>query len=306
MLGIDYSAGRPTGRQVAAAGYGFVCRYLSYTAGKNITAGEYADMLANGIAVVLVWETTASRMLGGHQAGIDDARQADYMATRVGHPDTRPIYFACDWDATPAQQTPINAYLDGAASILGRGRVGMYGGYWPLSRALDADTARYGWQTKAWSGSNLDPRAGIVQRIGTVHVGGIACDVNEAHHPDYGQNPYLEEDSMPSAEDLWTWDGIPCRDGDESNNLWQARNALGTTVKQNRQLLAHVATLNQTVAGLANGDRVQVDTDAIVEGVLAGLDPDTLAAAIRDSLGHDIAREVLDALAAALNQDGEA
>lgn len=54
---------------------------------------------------MVVWESTANRALGGRAA-------------------------------QPAQQAAINAYLDGAASVLGRARVGLYGGYGPVSGAF--------------------------------------------------------------------------------------------------------------------------------------------------------------------------
>ena len=35
-----------------------------------------------------------------------------------------PVYYACDWDCTAADQAAVNAYLDGAASVTGRARTG--------------------------------------------------------------------------------------------------------------------------------------------------------------------------------------
>jgi hypothetical protein len=191
LLGLDYAGGRPRGAAIAAAGYKFVVRYLSpggsSLPGKLLTPEEYRDLQNNGIAVVANWETTASRMKGGRPAGIADARAALAQVRAVGHPTTRPIYFSADWDATPADQGPIDEYLRGAATIIGAEQVGIYGGYWPVKRALDNGTARWAWQTGAWSGGNVDPRIHIYQRIGYVTVGGVQCDVNEARKEDYGQ-----------------------------------------------------------------------------------------------------------------------
>lgn len=194
QLGIDYAGGRPGGAAISAAGYAFCVRYLTAGGpglpGKLLTPGEFADLQAHGISVVLNWETTADRMLGGYAVGVADAGEALITARTLGVPDNRPIFFSADWDATLAQQTQIDAYLQGCAAVIGIARVGIYGGYWPVKRALDSGTARWAWQTGAWSGGNRDPRIHLYQRVGTVTVGGIPCDVNEACQlPDFGQHP---------------------------------------------------------------------------------------------------------------------
>ncbi|MGK8510289.1 glycoside hydrolase domain-containing protein [Nocardia asiatica] len=111
------------------------------------------------------WETTAARMLDGYGAGIVDARAGLAQVLRCGGRVDRPIYFSADFDAAPRDQLPINAYLDGAATVLGRADVGIYGGYWPVSRALDAGYATWAWQTDAWSGTNVEARRAIHQTL---------------------------------------------------------------------------------------------------------------------------------------------
>jgi hypothetical protein len=198
MLGLDYAGGHPGGAAITAAGYAFVCRYLSpggpSLPGKLLTQPEYADLMAHGVAVVVNWETTADRMKAGRAAGVADAQMADVVARGVGHPADRPIYFSADFDATPDDQVAIDAYLRGAATVIGLGRVGVYGSYYVCQRCLDNGTAAWVWQTGAWSGGRREPRAHIYQRIGTVTVGDVACDVNEALVPDFGQHPHQEDD----------------------------------------------------------------------------------------------------------------
>lgn len=193
QLGLDYAGGRPGGAAIAEANFAFVCRYLSDGGpglpGKLLTPGEYADLQAHGVRVVLNWETTSNRMLGGHAAGVADGFAANAVAGALGVPGDRPIYFSCDMDATPAQQAVIDEYLQGAASVIGAGRVGIYGSYYVVRRCLDNGTATWAWQTVAWSGGQVEPRAHIYQRGGTVTVGGVPCDVNQAQRPDYGQHP---------------------------------------------------------------------------------------------------------------------
>ncbi|MGH3764607.1 MAG: DUF1906 domain-containing protein [Pseudonocardiaceae bacterium] len=205
ILGLDYGGGRPGGAAIKAAGFRFVCRYLSEGGptlpGKLLTPAECTDLQAHGIAVAVNWETTADRMKAGHSAGVADAQRADAQVRAVGHPADRPVYFSADWDATPADQAKIDDYLRGAASVIGPERVGVYGSYYVCKRCFDNGTARWAWQTGAWSGGNREPRAHIYQRIGFVTVGGVQCDVNEALKPDFGQHP--EGADMTPEEHQW-------------------------------------------------------------------------------------------------------
>ena len=191
ILGLDYAGGRPGGAAIMANGYQFVVRYLSdgglSLPGKLLTAAEYADLQRAGVAVCCNWESTATRMLDGFAAGVSDAQKASAVCMSLGHPPTRPIYFSVDFDATPAQQVNIDAYLDGAASVVSLARTGVYGGFWVVKRCLDNGKAKWGWQTGAWSGGNIDPRIHLYQRIGYVSVNGVECDVNEARQLDFGQ-----------------------------------------------------------------------------------------------------------------------
>jgi glycoside hydrolase-like protein len=192
-LGLDYAGGVPHAAAITSAGYSFVVRYLTAGGpglpGKLLTALEYAALQSAGVAVVFNFETTADRMKGGRAAGIADAKTAHNVITALGAPLDRPIYFSADWDAAPHEQPLIDAYLDGAASVVGLHRVGVYGSYYVVKRCLDNNTARWAWQTGAWSGGQREPRAHIYQRIGFATVGGVECDVNEALQPDFGQHP---------------------------------------------------------------------------------------------------------------------
>ncbi|MFD7847482.1 glycoside hydrolase domain-containing protein, partial [Nocardia sp. NPDC059764] len=140
--------------------------------------------------------------LDGYGAGVTDARAALAQMLRCGGRADRPIYFSADFDATPQQQVPIDAYLDGAASVLGRSNVGIYGGYWPVSRALDAGTATWAWQTVAWSGGRVDPRIAIYQNGEQVIVDGVECDVNQTDRIDFGQwDVETEEPDLTPEQD---------------------------------------------------------------------------------------------------------
>jgi hypothetical protein len=191
--GTDYAFyPHPPVAALKAAGVHFVCRYISPDSandanGKNLLPGEVKALHGAGIAVVVVFESYAGRMKEGKAAGVADAQHAAAVTKALGM-GIIPVYFAADWDATPGDQTAINAYLDGVASVIGRDRTGIYGGYYPVKRALDAGKAVWAWQTLAWSGGQWDSRAHIRQGL-TVTVGGVQVDVDDSRHADYGQWP---------------------------------------------------------------------------------------------------------------------
>ncbi|MFI1096611.1 glycoside hydrolase domain-containing protein [Streptomyces sp. NPDC020917] len=186
--GVDYSWGRPRPGVTAGQGYRFACRYLSYdTTGKNLSASEAQALIAAGLDIVCVWETSASEALGGYAVGAQSARDAQSLAVSCGMPAGRPIYFAVDFDATPGQQAVLDAYFDGVASVLGRGRTGAYGGYYPIQRLFDDGKITWGWQTYAWSGGQWEPRAQLRQVQNGITVDGADCDRDEAWAADFGQ-----------------------------------------------------------------------------------------------------------------------
>lgn len=224
-LGLDYAGGRPGGAAISKAGYRFVVRYLTKGGpglpGKLLTPDEFQDLMDHNIGVVLNWETTADRMLVGRAAGTADAKTALATARFLGVPDNRPIYFSADWDASPTQQYLIDAYLEACAEIIGFSRVGVYGSYYVCQRCLDNRTARWAWQTGAWSGGNRELRAHLYQRIGTVTVGGVPCDVNEALTQDFGQHPTPTLTTAGPLEDTvpWKLTRTPVPDGHKIGEL---------------------------------------------------------------------------------------
>lgn len=187
-FGLDYSDGAMTAAALRGVGADFACRYLSVPGNpKNLTPAEALAMSKNGVDLVVVFETAADRALTGFDGGTADARAAAQQAGTVGMPEHRPIFFAVDFDATPEQQPPIEAYFRGVAAVLGLERTGAYAGYWVISRLFDAGLIRWGWQTGAWSGGNWDRRTQIQQFSNGHRVGEIECDYNHAVGQDFGQ-----------------------------------------------------------------------------------------------------------------------
>lgn len=192
--GIDCAAHVPSVSALKAAGKDFVCRYLApldaHNSWKVLRNDEAKALRTAGIDIVLVWESWANRALDGRKAGVNDAREAERQLSTLGAPEGTPVYFAVDFDAAPKHQPVIDAYLRGAASVLGSKRVGVYGGYYVVKRCLDARSAYYGWQTYAWSGGQWDARAHIQQYLNGQHIGGVNVDLDRAKHPDFGQWGY--------------------------------------------------------------------------------------------------------------------
>lgn len=245
--GVDYAWSHPSPTSLRSAGKTFACRYLSSDASKNLSRSEADALAAAGVWSVVVWESTANRALGGNAAGVADASAAASQAQACGIPSDRPVYFAVDFDATATQQTAIHAYLDGAASVLGRSRVGIYGGYYPVTRALNSGKAAWAWQTFAWSGGQWDSRAHIRQGA-QVSIGGVSVDLDTGMVDDFGQwmpgkgvadVALTDADAAKVADAVWTkllkTDGVlaaPPDSADHATNpfwTWQSHVQAQTT-----------------------------------------------------------------------------
>lgn len=204
LFGVDYSDARPGPAALVAAGVHFACRYVSPgPASKNLDEAEAKALSAAGIWIVTVFESTAGRTQLGYAAGVADARVAHAQAIACGMPPAAPIYFAADYDAT-GRTGEVTSYLDGAASVIGRARVGLYGGLAAVTAALDGGHATYAWQTYAWSGGIWDTRAHIQQYENDRYLNG-AVDYDRAIKANFGQwrigaTPIThQEDDMPQG-----------------------------------------------------------------------------------------------------------
>lgn len=185
--GCDYVSG-PEPTLLRAAGKRFVCRYLSTPGNpKNLTRQEALDLHAVGISIVLVFETAGERALAGHAAGVEDAKSAQMQKLALRAPASVPVYFAVDFDAQPGQLEAVVAYMRGAASVLGRNRTGVYGGYETV-RAC-ARVCRWRWQTYAWSFGRWSPAAQLHQYANAARIGGASLDLDRAVTRRYGQWP---------------------------------------------------------------------------------------------------------------------
>lgn len=191
-FGLDYAtpvAGSATLRAFKKAGVTFVCRYISTLGNpKNLTAGEVTAIHAAGLGLVVVFETTANRALGGYQAGNHDAISAIDQVNNLGLRGI-PVYFAVDFDASGSSLTAVTQYFQGAVKALGHDRVGIYGGLRPVTHILDHNICKWAWQTYAWSGGRWDPRGHIQQYQNGQRLAGVTVDYNRSIKPDFGQWP---------------------------------------------------------------------------------------------------------------------
>lgn len=208
LFGIDYATPGADIVALKKAGVKFVCRYLAPDASlyrwKRLTGFEVKQFRAVGIVLVTVFESSARRARGGFPAGKSDAVAAATHAASVGlHGPI--VYFAVDYDAPESDQPAINRYLEGAASILGADRIGVYGGYHVVKRCLDANVCVYAWQTYAWSGGNVDKRAHLYQYSNGHELAGVSCDYNRSLKDDFGQYPRLRPYSPEQPNNFWTW-----------------------------------------------------------------------------------------------------
>jgi hypothetical protein len=202
--GVDYSSGRPGGAALVKAGKKFVCRYLTYRGiidpRKALDAAELKDLRSHGLALVLNFESTATRAKGGARLGKPDAIDALAAIETLHLPSFLPVYFSADWDTTPADYPAIDAYLTAAAGVLGPERIGLYGEYAVLAHVRAARTARWFWQTYAWSGGKVASWAHIYQYRNGQRINGAAVDFDRALRANYGQWANTLDTPIPESD----------------------------------------------------------------------------------------------------------
>lgn len=172
---LDYSAAKLPGATIKAAGYTGVIRYIdapNLLSTKHTDLNEYRSHIAAGLTVRLVHQGTTTDADSGFQGGVNRATRARAGAEYLGY--TGVIYFTNDRTTLPNPGV-WQAYLDGAASVLGKARVGAYG----FNNALNAAVGHASAFWQAGRRSDLVPHANFWQDNNTqVKVGGITCDRN--------------------------------------------------------------------------------------------------------------------------------
>lgn len=191
QLYADYSAARPSGAALRAAGFSGVIRYgYVGSASKLLTAAEHADLVANGLDVLLVIERTTTDADGGYAAGTSTATGALTWARSLGLPDSVTICAAND---KPGYSQADVDYVRGFRDVLGQARTGVYG--FGAFLALCVPYASFFWQAgPSPSRTGTSALANAWQRNGTagdtadgpgapttITVAGVLCDVNNVY-----------------------------------------------------------------------------------------------------------------------------
>ena len=244
---VDYSLARPTKAQLQALGVRGVIRYLGWDCEpgffcehKNLSAPELAALLGGGFEVGLSFEYAADAALSGTIQGTADAGLADVQLGHLGIArltDPMGVFYAYDFDlgdyAPHLPEGPANALAklgpagEYAAALRGTAlthEVCAYGGFWAVSRLLDAGLVSKAWQTLAWSeGSRIpagathcvvipDPSTGVdflwdtravLRQNGRTVLGDVDVDLLElaGADPDWGQWPRPGSPPPPSWEE---------------------------------------------------------------------------------------------------------
>lgn len=281
VMGIDFAWTKPTAAEAKAAGAHWAAGYYSNDASKNLTHALVAEYIAAGLAIVGVWETTTARATAGYAAGQMDARTADSQRAGVGLPDTAVIHLAVDEDTDWASVEP---YFAGAASVLGKDRVGVYGGIHVIAGAAAAGY-KYLWQTVAWSNGQWDPHATIHQEAGTLFGGN--SDIDYAESADFGQYPRPEVDMPLTPADaftLWAYKGP----GD-APDVHQTVQNIAAQVKSDGAQLTTIKTeldavkteldaVKTAVAGITNLKLTDAQVQALAAQIVPVLVPQLLNA----------------------------
>lgn len=211
---IDYAMRQIPAADIRAAGYSGVVNYVSLSrpgsnfGAKPITRPYAESLTAAGLVIVSNYQygkpggTAPSDFTRGYAGGVADAQTAWQLHTAAGGAQSAPIFFSVDDDISrDTWNTVALQWFRGINSVLGVQRTGIYAGIRPCQWAA-ADGVignsgtpgrRWSWQTRAWSGSQIDPAAVLYQRVvstasnpGPV-VGGIEVDVNDVLASDCGQ-----------------------------------------------------------------------------------------------------------------------
>lgn len=208
IANIDLDAAK----KLYASGYRFVGRYIVPEIGllkqKALTAQESKTIRTAGLAIMPIWETTASRARSGADAGTADGVSAADRALELGIPYGTAIIFAVDYDAPTGDYKAIESYLRAAKWNIGNYKLGVY---------APADVIRnmghicdFTWRTYAWNrGGAVDADAyqthyqdNTAAKNVKAKVG-FAVDLDEAKSIELMWKPAtIEQDALKWAQSL--------------------------------------------------------------------------------------------------------
>lgn len=196
-MSTAFDCATPLTASVASAfkrdGFSAVARYLVPSGWKALTKAEADRISAAGLQIISVFETTASRALGGRGAGLVDGACAVQVANKVGQPKGSTIYFAVDFDARDAEMPAVIEYIRAASEATPDFNTGVYGSAKVIKAVMAAGGCSRYWQTYAWSRGEVVPGIHIHQYdngpngIG-MPMNGITVDLNKTFGNEGGWN----------------------------------------------------------------------------------------------------------------------
>ncbi|MGW4633815.1 glycoside hydrolase domain-containing protein [Nocardia sp. NPDC004415] len=209
---VDFAARLIDPAAIAAAGHSAVLAYVSPSrpganfGAKPITADYARALAAAGLDVVSIWQygkpgdATPSDWTTGFDGGRRMAEQARATHLSLGAPAHAPIFFAVDEDISLSQwNTTAVEFFRGVNAVLGTANTGIYGHSrvcaWAIEDGVVGGRGGHSWvwQTRAWSGTEREPRAVLYQRVIDTptnpgpKIDGTSVDVNDILAPDFGQ-----------------------------------------------------------------------------------------------------------------------
>lgn len=216
---IDFSSQFPSAQGIKSAGHDGAVMYISpareaWMKAKPAQKSVIEDFKKHGRKYAFVWQyakgdnPATADVMRGFKGGVDDAKAAQAQLNKIGCP-SHPVFFAIDFNITLDQwnKTAVE-YFKGAASVLGKQRVGIYGHsrviHWAMEDNVVATVEKgrvLGWQTKSWSnGVKASKYAVLYQGIHNVSgVENIKIDINEVLHSEWGWRPLPATSSAKPA-----------------------------------------------------------------------------------------------------------
>jgi hypothetical protein len=314
---VDFSYSRISGATLASKGIKLACRYLSHTDGKNLHASEAQDLLSHGVGILLNWESSANRALGGSGSGTPDGRDAASLAESVGAPHGKVIYYSVDENVSPDQYYLVEQYLIAAREATsGRYGVGVYAKY-GLIQYLNSRGFTHNWQTYAWSGGLLSTATDLYQYLNGQTLAGGSVDYDhiihaaelgawwpEGHDPSGGGSPLAVEDITLDAE---TKTYLDAKFSDIHDSFVLVLHGDAGHVDSLDNILAVgqglTNTLNAVAGNVANARAEQIGVDDVKSAVTAALsgasinvDPTALGQVVAQVISTTLPKAVVQAL----------
>ena len=207
MTVLDFAASLPSPEAIKNKGHEGVMLYCSPPRANWMRAKQpsrsYLDGLdRNGIKFGFVWQyrggsigLRSSDVGRGYEGGVADAKEAQKYLNSVrcgGHP----VFFAVDFDCLLGEwNSVVSKYFQGAISVLGKQRVGIYGHSKVVAWAQEDDLVAslgngrvLGWVTRSWSANEkAQDYAVLYQGVHNVTgPDGVQVDINDVYVTDWG------------------------------------------------------------------------------------------------------------------------